>query len=319
MPPCTHPTARTEPLFPARDYVTGERFEVVRCGACGLVRTTPAPRAEEAGRYYPAGYHAVAGARRFPGPVEALQRALYASRARAVEALAGAPGRVLDVGCGPGFLLDAFRRRGWDPDGIELDDHSARHAREVLGLRVATDAGERWPWPDGHFDAVVLWHVLEHLEDPAAVLDRAHRILRPGGVLMVGVPNFASPEARLSKGGWFHLDVPRHVVHLTPEWLDAALTARGLAVRRRSFLAPEFDAFSLVQSVENRLGLRHNLLYDLLRGRGARLGTGPAGRAQAAAALLLAAPLGILAVPATLALAAARRGSSVTVYGVKRP
>jgi SAM-dependent methyltransferase len=247
-----------------------------------------------------------------------LQRALYGGRARAAERLAGRPGRVLDVGCGRGFLLDAFRRRGWDPQGTELDERSAAHAREILGLPVLTGVFDAWPWPDGHFDAVTLWHVLEHLDEPALALERARRVLRPGGVLMVGVPNFASPEARLARDGWFHLDVPRHVVHLTPEWLGAALDESGFEVRRRSFFAPEYDAFSLVQSAENRLGLRHNLLYDVLRGRSAKvLGEG-AGRLRTLSALALAAPLGLLALPATVLLGLAGAGSSVTLYAVRR-
>jgi SAM-dependent methyltransferase len=319
MKGCTHPTARAATLFPARDYISGDGFEVLRCEECGLVRTAPAPDPARMSAYYPSAYYGEASGRRFPAAVELLQGALYGARARAVERLAGRPGRVLDVGCGRGFLLDAFRRRGWDPQGIELDDRSAAHARDVLGLPVATGVFDEWPWRDGHFDAVVIWHVLEHLEAPQLALERARRVLRPGGVLMVGVPNFASPEARLTRGGWFHLDVPRHVVHLTPSWLATALDASGFEVRRRSFFAPEYDAFSFVQSAENRLGLRQNLLYDVLRGRGAKvLGTG-AGPLQAVSALALAVPLGLVALPATLLLGLAAAGSSVTLYAVRRP
>jgi SAM-dependent methyltransferase len=226
---------------------------------------------------------------------------------------------VLDVGCGRGFLLDAFRRRGWEPQGTELDDRSAAYAREVLGLEVATGTPDRWPWDDGRFDAVVLWHVLEHLGDPGIAIEEAHRLLRPGGVLMVGVPNFASPEARLTGGGWFHLDVPRHAVHLTPEWLEATLDGVGFDVRRRSGLAPEYDVFSFVQSAENRLALRQNLLYDVLRGRAAKVLDSGAGPLQVAAAVALALPLGLAALPATTALGLAGRGSSVTLWAQRRP
>jgi SAM-dependent methyltransferase len=319
MTTCLHPGESGVPLFTTRDYITGDTFGVTRCEACGLVRTEPAPRGASLATYYPAGYYGAPSARRFPGVVERLQRGLYASRARAVERLAGAPGRVLDVGCGRGLLLDAFRRRGWEVQGTELDERSAAHAREVLGIPVRVGGDDAWPWPAGHFDAVAMWHVLEHFADPTAALARAARLLRPGGVLLVSVPNFGSPEARLARGGWFHLDVPRHLVHLTPAWLATALDEVGLDVRRRSFLAPEYDAFSFVQSVENRLGLRQNLLYDLLRGRSAKvLGRGRAGAPAALAALLLAAPLGLVAVPVTAALAAARAGSSATLYAVRR-
>ncbi len=318
MEVCPHPERSAVRLFAARDYITGDEFEIWRCERCGLARTCPEPPPERAADYYPSAYYGTSAARRFPGTVEALQRFLYARRARAGERLAGAPGRVLDVGCGRGFLLEAFRRRGWTVQGTELDERSATYAREVLGLPVETLPVASWPWPDGHFDAVAVWHVLEHLSSPADLLERARRLLRPGGVLLVGVPNFASPEARLARGAWFHADVPRHLAHFTPEWLDRALDASGLDVRSRSFLSAEFDVFSFVQSAENRLGLRPNLLYDVLRGRGAKvLGRG-AGLVQAIAAVLLAVPLGVVAVPATTLLGLAGLGSSITVLATRR-
>ena len=89
MADCLHPPSTLVPLFPARDYVSGEPFEVRVCPSCGLALTWPPP-GDPAG-YYPSGYHRRAGARRFPALVEGLQGLLYARRARAVERLAGAP------------------------------------------------------------------------------------------------------------------------------------------------------------------------------------------------------------------------------------
>jgi len=315
MEPCSHPAAETTRLFPARDYVTGEGFAIARCGRCALHVTQPVPT--DLGRYYPATYYGAAGASRFPRPVEWLQGLLYARRARAVERLAGArPGRVLDVGCGRGRLLAAFRARGWQVQGTELSEGSAALPR-AAGVPVFVGPLEAAPWVDGSFDAITLWHVLEHWPDPALPLAHAARLLRPGGVLLVGVPNFASPEARLSRSGWFHLDVPRHLAHLGPGDLERLLAARELEVRAWSYLAPEYDLFSLVQSAQNALGLRQNLLYGFLRSPAARLVDGTP--AQTLLALLLAVPLGLLAAPLSLALAALRVGSSVTALAVKRP
>jgi SAM-dependent methyltransferase len=249
-----------------------------------------------------------------------MQRRLYARRARTVERLTGGPGRVLDVGCGRGFLLDAFRHRGWDVHGTELDQRSSAHAREVLSIDVRVGRDAASGWPDGHFDAVVMWHVIEHLPEPALALEMARRLLRPGGVLLVAAPNFGSPEARLARGGWFHLDVPRHLTHLSGGWLRGALQDAGFSLREASFFAPEYDTFSFVQSAENRMGLRHNALYDVLRGRSAKvLAGGGAGVVQSAAAVLLAAPLGVIALVATAVLGATGRGSSVMMLAARRP
>jgi SAM-dependent methyltransferase len=310
----THDTVAR--LFGARDYVTGEDFAVGHCAGCGLDLTQPQPAPSAVSAYYPAEYYGRLGARRFPAPVEWAQKTLYGWRARAVEKLAGnRSGRVLDIGCGPGALLEAFRRRGWEVHGTELTDDSAARARQA-GIPVHVGPLEPFPWPEGHFDAVVMWHVLEHCPDPVPVLDRVRRSLRPGGVLLVGVPNFGSPEARLTRDGWFHLDVPRHLVHFTGASLEGALAETGFEIRARSFFAPEFDAFSLVQSALNRAGLKHNLLYDVLRGRGAKL-TGAASGLQIAGTLLLGAALAVMALPLTTVLGLAGQGSTLTVFAVK--
>lgn len=316
---CPHPAAHQDLLFPAVDHVTGDRFEVRRCRDCGLALTHPAPSGAAAARYYPDAYYGAAEEKRFTGPVEAAQRLLYRGRVRRVERWCGSPpGRVLDVGCGRGFLLDAFRRRGWAVEGTELSRTSSRHAREVLGLPVHLGPLESLDLPSGAYDAVTLWHVLEHVPDPAALLGEVRRLLRPGGVLLVGAPNFGSPEARATGPGWFHLDVPRHLAHFTPDTLRAALEGAGLAVVDASWMAPEYDAFSFVQSAENRLGLRLNLLYGRLRGRQARFRAGGDGWGATALAWLLAIPLGLAALPLTLLAAASGRGSSLTLVA-RRP
>jgi len=312
MPSCPHPVERLDTLFAARDYVTGESFEVRRCGVCSLALTWPPQPTPAMERYYPQGYYGSAGKKRFVGPVERLQRTLYRSRARRVEAAAGGrPGRVLDVGCGRGFLLDAFRRRGWRVEGTEMSATSSAHAREVLGIPVQIGALESLAMQGGSFDAVILWHVLEHVPDPRSLLDEVQRLLRPGGVLLLSVPNFGSPEARLAGPGWFHLDVPRHCVHFSPDSLGKVLVGAGFDSLELGFLAPEFDYFSFVQSTLNRLGLSQNALYRALRGGTAKLGAG--GGASAATSLILAVPLGILSVPATSILGLAGAGSTLTV------
>ncbi|MFM1768423.1 MAG: hypothetical protein RJA22_952 [Verrucomicrobiota bacterium] len=321
MQGCVHPAARRERLYGARDYVTGDRFELARCRDCGLVLTEPAPAAEAAARYYPAGYHGAGASRRFPGVAEWLQAAVWRRRAAAVERWVGGRGRVLDVGCGPGWVLGRFRERGWEVQGTEGSEEAARHARERLRLPVVVaGAGAAWPWPDRHFDAVILWHVLEHLPDPEGTLREVARVLRPGGVLLVGVPNFGSPEARLAADRWFHLDVPRHRVHFTRSVLRRALASAGFMVRRVSFFSPEYDAFSFTQSALNRLGLRQNLLYNRLRGAGAKVLGEAGGRgrlAQEILSLALAVPLGLLSLGWTLVAGLTGQGATLTLWAVR--
>jgi 2-polyprenyl-3-methyl-5-hydroxy-6-metoxy-1,4-benzoquinol methylase len=318
MRACLHPAEQRRGLFPAQDYITGHRFVVAECGACGFAVTVPQPAGAAMAAYYPAGYYGAAGQRRFPGLVERAQQALYARRVRRVESVAPGRGRVLDVGCGRGLLLREFQRRGWDVQGTEMSETAARYPREVLHLPVEVGNLEDLTLPAGSFDAVTVWHVLEHLPDPRVLLAEAQRLLKPDGALLVGVPNFGGWEGRLARDKFFHLDVPRHLTHLTRPTLAKALAEAGFRERGWSGFAPEYDWFSFVQSAENRVGLRHNLLYNLLRGQGAKVLHGsPAPLWQVVAALLLAAPLGMLSVPATLVAGLAQQAGTMTVLAVK--
>jgi 2-polyprenyl-3-methyl-5-hydroxy-6-metoxy-1,4-benzoquinol methylase len=316
MQKCSHPQDCAEHLYSTTDYITRETFHVARCRQCAQVVTLPVP--QDPGRYYPAGYYGSAGQRRFPAAMEWLQQKLYARRARFVlRHVKGRRASVLDVGCGRGGLLDAFRREGCDVIGTEFSDEACRYARSVLNLPVCIGSLEELRFPDEHFDVVLMWHVLEHISDPRSTVVELARILRPGGVLFIGVPNFASPEARFSKGGWFHLDAPRHLSHHTLDSLQAALNSAGIQTKEVSFFAPEYDCFSVVQSSLNALGLRKNLLYNLLRGGRAKLFASDRSVASIFITLLLAPMLGIISLPVTLLLGACGKGATLSLIAVK--
>lgn len=319
MLPCPHPVNQTRRLFGARDYITGHEFAIAECTACGFVVTQPQPVGEEMSAYYPEGYYGASDARRFPGLVEWLQQRLYAHRAAWVESAAPAKGRVLDIGCGRGLLLREFQRRGWEVQGTELFAGAARYARETLGLRVDLGSVEGLGLPAGHFDAITLWHVMEHLPDPRVPLAEIHRLLKPGGALMIGVPNFGGWEARFARDKWFHLDVPRHLTHLTRPSLSRSLAEAGFKEQAWSGFAPEYDVFSFTQSLLNRCGLQHNLLYNFLRGRRAKVLHGvPAPTWEVVLTLALAVPFGGLSVPCTLAAGWLQQAATMSVLAVKR-
>jgi len=318
--PCSHPAARQTLLFPAFDYITGDVFEVRRCDACGLARTFPRLPPAQLGRYYPQGYYGQN--RRYPASMERCLQALYAVRSRAIQAASGVVGgTVLDIGCGRGELLDQMRRLGWSVAGTELSDASARYARDVLHIDVHVGDLEGTTFPDDRFSVVILWHVLEHVEHPEVLLHRVRNLLRPGGVLLVAVPNFSSIEARWGKDVWFHLDVPRHLNHFTPHVLERMLASAGLRMQSTSYFSLEYDAFSFVQTMLNWMGLRHNLLYNVLRTRGAKVLTPPREQRvrppEVALHLLLATILGGVSLIWVPLVARLGRGATVTLYARK--
>jgi SAM-dependent methyltransferase len=161
-------------------------------------------------------------------------------------------GRLLDVGCGPGLLLDEARRRGFDTVGLELSRASAAHARDRLGLDVRELALEDFDAP-GEFDVVVLADVLEHLDDVLGGLDRCARLLALGGVLCVVTPDPASLTARLAGRRWWGY-VPAHTCLVPRATLRELLAARGLVVSTDVPLVRTFSGRRWAGGLAERLG-----------------------------------------------------------------
>ena len=272
---------------------------LLRCVSCRSAVTAAPPPADahDSGAYASADPRLSSAA----APVLAL---FDRQRLRLLRHDAPPPARLLDVGAGRGRFVAAAREAGYDASGLEPSARGVRAARDAYGveLRQATiDAADIAP---GAYDVVTLWHVLEHLEDPAAVLTRVVSWLSPGGVLLVGVPNLASLQAALARGRWFHFDAPRHRTHFTPQGLDALLRGAGLEPLRTAHVLAEHNPFGLWQSlVPTRTP---SFLYHLLKRN-----TTPSGGDVAITAA--AVPLAPVAAAAELAAGAARRGGTIAV------
>ncbi|MGB9924874.1 MAG: class I SAM-dependent methyltransferase [Methanothrix sp.] len=140
-------------------------------------------------------------------------------------------GRLLDVGCGNGMFLDRMRQLGWEVAGVEPDAAAVAVAREMLGLEVFQGLLEDAKFPDGHFDAITMNHVIEHVPDPIGTLKACQRVLRPGGKLVVVTPNIESLGRRKFDDAWLHWDPPRHLHIFSPQSLRLAAERAGLRVQ----------------------------------------------------------------------------------------
>jgi 2-polyprenyl-3-methyl-5-hydroxy-6-metoxy-1,4-benzoquinol methylase len=138
-------------------------------------------------------------------------------------------GRVLDIGSGFGFFLEALEQAGYQPHGLELSAHAVAEARRRTAAPVATaGAEEPFPFPDGHFAAITLLDVIEHLDRYADTLASCRRTLAPGGKLFVVTLNSGSLARPLLGRRWsFHLD-PTHVHMFSAARLRQALHQAGL-------------------------------------------------------------------------------------------
>jgi methionine biosynthesis protein MetW len=137
----------------------------------------------------------------------------------------------LDVGCGSGILLARMKSLGWDAYGIEVDANAVQAARD-RGLDIRHGQLADCKFPDNHFDAVHLSHVIEHVYEPAALLRECHRVLKPGGTLVVLTPNTASWGHRRFKEWWLNLDPPRHLILFNRRNFRALVEKAGFTITR---------------------------------------------------------------------------------------
>lgn len=292
--------------------VEGIPQPIVVCRGCGLGFYSPMLDSAQIRAAYPPLYYGYEETK-FRGIVELLVR-LVARRHMDFLSHGLPPGaRVLDVGCGRGVLLGPLADRGFEVHGIELSADAIRGVDPRADIRIAPRLGDA-RFEDDFFDQVIIWHVLEHIEDPAHTIAECRRILRPGGRLIVAVPNFSSLQARWSGPSWFHLDAPRHLYHFPLAALTRLLRDHGFEVRSEHHFSLRQNPFGWIQSALNRFTrLPTNGLYELMHESGSDalppfdLST----RIMLWGALVLTAPLAI-----AISIVTALRKTGATVHVV---
>lgn len=256
-------------------------FRVVRCRRCGFLYTNPQPGDAVLSRHYPPSYPVFGAVR------DARPRSERGARARlraGVLAARGYPvsgprwqvagrlasrllpqrflwlppfvpgGTLVDVGCATGAYLAEMRDLGWQVIGVEPNARAAAAARQRLGLPVRTGTLEDAALADACADVVVMRMVLEHVRDPRRALEEARRILKPGGRLLLSVPNAGSLEARLFGRHWSAWDLPRHLSHFSPESLSGLLHEAGFGATRVHHLVNANNISASIRYLAGRTG-----------------------------------------------------------------
>jgi SAM-dependent methyltransferase len=277
------------------DDADDRRTGRTRCARCGVATTSPWPSPEQLDEAYGDWYRPVTG--RFAGLGDVVLRRTRAALAARLDRILP-PGPVLDVGAGDGTLVEAFVRRGREAVGLE-PYASGPYLRN-------TEIGEM----GGVWAAVIFWHSLEHLRQPAMALSHAARLLAPGGRLVVAVPNAASLQARVFGDRWFGLDLPRHLVHLSPAPLLSKIEALGLRVERVSYLRGGQVVFGWVHGLVGQFPRQPDLYQAIRRGQARSSAQSLTRRLYALAAAGAAVPLALAAAAAEVA---ARSGGTLYV------
>jgi 2-polyprenyl-3-methyl-5-hydroxy-6-metoxy-1,4-benzoquinol methylase len=230
-------------------YARKNEWSYLRCPSCGLILLHPVPNEPTLRSFYNDNYQVD-----FKDYIKNVRRS---SRSALDDLRKQFPGRgkLLEIGCSYGGFLSEARRDGWQVTGVELSENAAGYAREQQGLRVFSGSfhnklglvGER-------YEAVVLFHVIEHMSDPIQFLKDCRRAMKPGGLLVLKTPNAASLVARLAGSFWQWVSPPAHLYLYSPKTLQSLLKKTGY--QPVAFRSAQGDAnnnlFAVLSSVAKR-------------------------------------------------------------------
>ncbi|MGA1794449.1 MAG: class I SAM-dependent methyltransferase [bacterium] len=240
--------------------------------------THPLPDKEQIHARYQDSFYSPAG-ERFSKSAERVCRFFRIKRASYVERVLGRKGSILDVGCGRGIMIHELHKRGWQVAGTQVSATAGSFIRKTFGIDCFIGELPHASFSRHSFDIVTMWHVLEHLPDPLLYLRCCRGLVRPGGYLLIEVPNAASWSARMTKTAWMGWDPLHHMHHYTPSTVRLALHKAGFSPISWDFLSWEYGPFTTLQSILN-LFVRRNALFEHMSIANHRMGALRRGHGQ---------------------------------------
>lgn len=246
--------------------VFSDIYNVMECPACKAYYLSPHPTDTQLKRAYDDTYYGE-GEEKFNPIVEFILDYFRGRRSAFVRKHVKEGGRILDIGCGNGRFLKYLGSKGkYELHGIEREGNSARRAAQIKGVNLHVGVLQKDLFPSDYFDAITLFHVFEHLDNPSEVLDMIGQILKPTGVLVMSFPNIGSNQAKWFEGEWLHLDPPRHLFFFKPNDIKSIMEKRGFLLVNESYVSMEQNPYGLIQSILNALSSKREVLYEYLKG-----------------------------------------------------
>lgn len=221
-------------VMSAKDYtVSGETFSIAECAACSARFTQDVPAADFIGHYYKSEEyisHTDSSIGLINRLYQLVRKRTLKAKKKLVEKETGLTrGSLLDLGSGTGVFARQMKEAGWQVTGLEPDADARALAKRVYQVDLE-DSTHLFKLPPATFDAITMWHVLEHVHDLQGTMTQLRTLLKEKGKLFIAVPNYRSKDAALYKEYWAAWDVPRHLYHFSPRAMKILVEKHGLMI-----------------------------------------------------------------------------------------
>lgn len=257
----------TSPSFKAKDHtVSGETFEVWYCNDCTLMFTANPPAESDIGKYYAAESY-ISHSDSNEGLINKLYHrvrviTLASKRKLIVKETGNTSGNLLDIGSGTGAFANEMKNSGWDVTALEPDELARKNSSELYNIN-ALPTSNLFKLEE-EFDAITMWHVLEHVYPLHEYIEQIKKLLKPDGKLFIAVPNYQSSDAVKYGPDWAAWDVPRHLYHFCPESMSKLISIHGLSLLKMKPMW--FDSFYVSMLSEKYKNGKNNLISAVKNG-----------------------------------------------------
>ncbi|MEO7924259.1 MAG: class I SAM-dependent methyltransferase [Chitinophagaceae bacterium] len=255
-------------ILSAKDYtVSGEAFAIAECAACTLRFTQDVPGADSIAPYYKSDNY-ISHTDTATGLVNRLYQSVrkrtLKQKRKLIENTTGlSKGNLLDIGSGTGAFAGEMKKAGWFVTGLEPDAEARALAKRSHNIDLG-DTSQFYQLTPGTFDAITLWHVLEHVHDLQGYMKQIRSLLKENGKLFIAVPNYTSKDAAIYKEYWAAWDVPRHLYHFSPIAMKTLVEKHGMTILQ--YKPMWFDSFYVSMLSSNYKKGKTNLLASFFNG-----------------------------------------------------
>lgn len=265
------PTCKSVDIFPkleSLDYtVSNEKFSIWHCADCTIRFTQDVVEQTTIGKYYQSDSY-ISHSDTKTGLVNSLYHSIRKFTLNLKKSLVQnqtqlKSGAILDIGCGTGAFLNTMKLAGWKITGLEPDETAIKKAKSLYQIQPQSPS-ELFNLSEQQFDAITMWHVLEHVHQLNEYLFQLRKILKDKGTLFIAVPNYTSFDAQFYEETWAAYDVPRHLYHFSPKSMELLVKRYGMKIK--TVKPMWFDSYYVSMLSEKYRGNKLGLLRAFIIG-----------------------------------------------------